>query len=104
MKHIYTFENFLREDDSETGLGGAIHTALGPKQSRVVIAGDSVEKNQDKILVAISKIDKDAKVNFFAATKKIVGVIAIKSLSEIKKELAKIDKTITAELKSQSLK
>jgi len=97
-------EAWKAAQESESGLSGAIHTSLGPKQSRVVIAGDSVEQNQDKILAAISKIDKDAKVDFFAATKKIVGVIAIKSLSDIKKELAKIDKSITAELKSQSLK
>ena len=105
MKHIQTFNEFITESiDPESGVTGLINTALGPKQGRVVISGPSVEKNQDRILAAVLAIDKTGRAEFFAKTGKIVGVIANAALKDLQKELRRIDGSLTAEIKTKSLK
>jgi hypothetical protein len=102
MKHIQDFKSFLNENiDPESGMAGLINTALGPKQGRLVISGDSVEKNREKILAAVIKVDKTARVEFFPKTQKIVGIVVTSLLKDIQKELRKIDGTLTAEIKTQ---
>lgn len=90
--------------DPESGMMGLINTALGPRQGRLVVIGNNVEKHQEKILDAIRKIDKDSRVEFFAKTGKIVGVIAATTLKDIQKELRKIDGSLTAEIKDRNIK
>jgi hypothetical protein len=90
--------------DPESGMMGLINTALGPRQGRLVVIGDNVEKHQEKILDAIRKIDKDSRVEFFAKTGKIVGVIAATTLKDLQKELRRIDSSLMAEIKAKSLK
>ena len=97
-------ENFNEAIDPESGMMGLINTALGPRQGRLVVSGDSVEKNQEKILDAVRKVDKEARVEFFPKTGKVVGVIATATLKDIQKELRRIDGNITAEIKDRNLK
>jgi hypothetical protein len=105
MLHIPSFKDFIAESIyTESGIAGLINTALGPKQGRVVISGPSVEKNQDRILAAVLAVDKTGRAEFFAKTGKIVGVIANAALKDLQKELRRIDGSLTAEIKTKSLR
>lgn len=105
MKHIPTFSEFITESiDPESGMSGLINTALGPKQGRLVISGPSVEKNRERIMAALAKVDKTARAEFFPKTGKMVGVIANAALKDLQKELRRIDGDLVAEIKAKSLK
>jgi hypothetical protein len=82
-------------------LPGAVHMKLGPKQGRVVISGINTEKYQTDIISAVMAIDNAARLDFFAKTNKIVGVIAVSKLKDIKKALLNIDKSLEAEIKKK---
>lgn len=99
MKHIHTFENFL-DEDNETGVTAKASSVIGPRQERIVISGDAVESKQDDILKAIAKIDKDNKVQFYPITKKIVGAFTTVKMSDLKRELKRINDKLTVEVKN----
>jgi len=105
MLHLPTFNEFMAESiDPESGMAGLINTALGPKQGRLVISGPSVEKNRERIMSALAKVDKTARAEFFPKTGKMVGVIANAALKELQKELRRMDANLTAEIKAKTLK
>lgn len=96
-------DDYVKEND-ESGLSKAGHAALGMKQVRIVISGDSVEKNSDKILKFIEKADPNSKCEFFEKTGKIVGSFAKAKMDNIKRDLRGLDRNITIEIKNQTLR
>ena len=80
------------------------HSSLGLKQIRVVIDGGTTAENQAKIIAIVKKHDPKAKVEFYKATGKIVGVMAKAKMDGIKRDLKQIDDKISAKEKLQSLK
>ena len=103
MEHINTsFLNFIQEmeepENVEGGLGSVVNS-LGPKQGKLVISGPKCEKYQEKVLDAVRKVDKHARVDFYPKTGKIVGIAAVSLLKDIQKELRKIDAGLVAEIK-----
>jgi len=86
-------------DGEETGMRSA-GSVLGPKPVRVVISGPSVPMNQELIINTIIKQDKDARLNFFEVTGKIVGTVSDTKIMAIKRDLKSIDQTITFEKKA----
>jgi hypothetical protein len=100
MKHIQTFESFLSENfDTDTGLAGSTSSAMGVVQGKIVISGDTVDKFQDRILDAIRKLDKTARVEYYPKTGKIVGIVTVKMLKDFQKEFRKLDGNIKSEIK-----
>ena len=100
MKYIQTFESFLSEDiDADSGMSGSVVTTIGYLQGKLVVSGDSVEKHQERILDAIRKIDKTARVDFYPKTGKVVGIVTVNLLKEFQKEFRKIDGNIKSEIK-----
>jgi hypothetical protein len=95
-------DDYIKE--REEGLSKAGHAALGMKQVRIVISGDSVEKNADKILKFITKADPNSNCDFYDKTGKIVGTFAKAKMDNIKRDLKSIDHKITIEIKDQKLK
>lgn len=95
-------DSYIKE--SEDGLSKAGHAALGMKQVRIVISGDSVEKNADKILKFIEKADPNSKCDFYEKTGKIVGTFAKAKMDNIKRDLKGIDSKIKIEIKNQTLR
>jgi len=94
-------ESILESDD---GLSKAGHAALGMKQVRIVISGDSVKKNSDKILKFIDKADPNSKCEFYDKTGKIVGTFAKAKMENIKRDIKGLDSKISIEIKNQTLK
>ena len=78
--------------------------ALGLKQVRIVVSGDSVPENQDKILKSIKKADPSSKCEFYEKTGKIVGTFAKAKMDNIKRDFKGIDPKIKVEIKNQTLK
>ena len=106
MKHIQTFEGFIglnEAGDLDSGMAGLINNMIGLKQGRLVISGDGVEELKDRIVTAVLKVDKDARVEFFPKTGKMVGVMAIARLKDLQRELRKIRVGLEAEIKAQRL-
>ena len=64
---------------------------------------DWVEELNDRIVTAVLKVDKDARVEFFPKTGKMVGVMAIARLKDLQRELRKIRVGLEAEIKAQRL-
>lgn len=95
-------DDYIKE--REEGLSKAGHAALGMKQVRIVISGDSVGKNSDKILKFLLKADPNAKCDYYEKTGKIVGSYAKSKMDNIKRDLKSIDPKITIEIKDQKLK
>ena len=95
-------DDYVKEGDE--GLSKSGHAALGMKQVRIVISGDSVEKNADKILKFITKADPNSNADFYEKTGKIVGTFAKAKMDNIKRDLKSIDHKITIEIKDQKLK
>lgn len=107
MKYLKTFEQFVDEKqvtEREEGLSKAGHAALGMKQVRIVISGDSVADNSDKILKFLTKADPNSKCDFYDKTGKIVGVFAKAKMDNIKRDLKSVDPKIKIEIKNQVLK
>ena len=88
--------NIIKED--ETGLK-TVGDSLGDVVVRVVVSGESVPKFKDRILHLINRQDKNASVNFYEATNKIVGNIKELKLGAIKRDLSTLDPTIVIEKK-----
>jgi hypothetical protein len=98
-------DDYVKENlDEEEGLSKSGHAALGMKQVRIVISGDSVEKNADKILKFIEKADPDSKCDFYEKTGKIVGTFAKAKMDNIKRDLRGVDHKIKIEIKDQKLR
>ncbi len=95
-------DDYVKE--SEEGLSKAGHAALGMKQVRIVISGDSVEKNSDKILKFLLKADPNSKCDFYDKTGKVVGSFAKSKMDNIKRDLKSIDPKIKIEIKDQKLR
>jgi hypothetical protein len=106
MKYIHTFESFINEGDEapENGTAKTITSALGAKMGRLVVSGSDVEKKKQDILNIIAKADPSAKVNYFDATKKIVGTFAVAKLKVIDKELKNAKISVVTEIKNPTLK
>ena len=97
--------SILKEkNDEESGMSKSAHSSLGLKQIRVVIDGGTTAENQAKIIAIVKKHDPKAKVEFYKATGKIVGVMAKAKMDGIKRDLKQIDDKISAKEKLQSLK
>ena len=103
---LHTFESFLIEnlEAPENGTAKTITSALGAKMGRLVVSGGEVEKKKDVILDIILKADPSSKVNYFDATKKIVGTFAVAKLKVIDKELKNAKISVTTEIKNPTLK
>ena len=103
---LHTFESFVQEnlEAPENGMAKTITSALGAKMGRLVVSGPNVEKEKEDILDIIAKADPSSKVNYFDATKKIVGTIAVAKLKVIDKELKNARITVTTEIKNPVLK
>ena len=100
MEHIKNFEAFINENfDTDTGLAGSTSSAMGLVQGKIVISGDTVEKFQERILDAIRKLDKTARVEYYPKTGKVVGIVTVKMLKEFQKEFRKLDGNIKSEIK-----
>lgn len=101
MDYIKSFNHFINEmmDSDDNGMAGSISSAMGLVQGRLVVSGDPVEKYQERILDAIRKLDKTARVEFYPKTGKVVGVVTVKMLKDFQKEFRKIDGNIKAEIK-----
>jgi len=101
-------EDYLKEsvdeNDEDSGMPRSTTTSLGPKMGRLVISGSSVEKNKEKIMSGIAKVDSSAKVDYYPATGKIVGTFAISTFKDIQKVLRGIDANISAEIKNAAKK
>jgi hypothetical protein len=104
MKYLPTYEQFVNENDDDTGMPRSTTASLGPKMGRLVIAGPSVEKNKEKILAGIAKVDSSAKMDFYPATGKIVGTFATSTIKDVQKVLRGIDANLTAEIKNAAKK
>jgi hypothetical protein len=107
MKYLQTFDGFLglnEAGDQESGMAGLINSAIGPKEARVVISSaNSVEKWVDRIQAALARVDREARMEFFPKTGKMVGVMAMARLKDLQRELKRIDAGLTAEIKGQRL-
>jgi len=86
MKYFKLFEQFVNE---------SIYDIVGRKQLRVVIEGDPVADNHEKILAAMLKADNENSLKFYEATGKIVGNITKVRLDAIKRDLRSISKDIS---------
>jgi hypothetical protein len=63
----------LHENEDGPGSSKLSHMSLGMKASRVVISGDDVAKNHEKIIKLGYDIDPNFDAKFFEKTGKIVG-------------------------------
>lgn len=103
IDYIEIIESVIHESE-EGGLSRSGHAALGLKQVRIVVSGDSVPENQDKILKSIKKADPSSKCEFYEKTGKIVGTFAKAKMDNIKRDFKGIDPKIKLEIKNQTLK
>lgn len=81
LKTIY--DNVVNEADE---LPGSVHMKLGPKQGRLVVS--DISGDPELILNSIRGIDKTARVEYYEKTGKIVGVITVSKLKDIKKNVS----------------
>lgn len=88
----------LIKENDDSGLK-SVGTALGAKPIRIVISGENLPKFKDFIIKAIMRVDKEAKLNYFEATQKIVGTVSETKMSAIKRDVSTIDPTIVLEKK-----
>jgi len=86
-------------DDSGLKSSGV---AMGELVVRVVVAGDAVAENKDRILALIHRHDPDSRVGFFEATGKLVGNIKELKRKAIERDIRMIDPSATVEKKSAS--
>jgi len=89
---------YITENEPESGLK-SVGTSIGEVIIRAVISGDNVPRLKDRIIQIVKRHDKDANINFFEATNKIVGQIKEIKLSAIKRDLKDLDPTIIIENK-----
>lgn len=87
--------NKIKEIEQPAG-----YVSLGAKAIRIVIEGPTVPKFKDFILKAIAKQDETAKVDYFEATKKIVGTVSENKIPAITRDIKAIDPTIVFARKS----
>lgn len=80
------------------------YQTLGLKTIRVVVEGEGLEKDKEKILALIKKQSPNSKIDFYPATGKIVGVIEANKLDSIKRDLRLINKDYKISEKKQQLK
>jgi len=80
------------------------YQTLGLKTVRVVVEGEGLEKDKEKVLALIKKQSPNSKVDFYPATGKIVGVIEANKLDSIKRDLRLINKDYKISEKKQQLK
>jgi hypothetical protein len=62
--------------DEESDMDENMNQALGLKQIRVVIEGDSVASNHAKIIKLLTDLDPEHSLKYYPATEKIVGSFA----------------------------
>jgi len=89
---------YITENELESGLK-SVGTSIGEVIIRAVISGDNVPRLKDRIIQIVKRHDKDANINFFEVTNKIVGQIKEIKLSAIKRDLKDLDPTIIIENK-----
>jgi len=80
------------------------YQTLGLKTIRVVVEGEGLEKDKEKVLALIKKQSPNSKVDFYPATGKIVGIIEANKLDSIKRDLSSINKDYKISEKKQQLK
>lgn len=73
----------------------SIYDVIGRKQTKVVIEGEPVRKDHEKVLRVLSKADPDNTLNFYEATGKIVGLITKVKMDNIKRDLRGISNDIS---------
>jgi hypothetical protein len=73
----------------------SIYDVIGRKQLKVVIEGEPVRKDSEKILKVLSKVDPENTLNFYEATGKIVGLITKVKMDNIKRDLRGVSSDIT---------
>jgi hypothetical protein len=72
----------------------SIYDVVGRKQLKIVIEGEPVEKDQEKIMKLINRADPDHQVKFYPATGKIVGSITKVKLEAITRDMRSISPDI----------
>lgn len=103
MKNLKTFNEFLLENE-DSGLPKSVHSALGPKQDRIIISGKDVKKHSDEIIKIVKKHDAGSNIQYYPATDKCVGIVIMSKIDGIRRDLKRIDPELVAELKSQMKK
>lgn len=89
----------INEDESGLKSSGQ---AMGELIVRVVISGEAIAANKDRILALIHRQDPDSRVGFFDATGKIVGNIKEVKRKAIERDIKMIDPTASVEKKAIS--
>jgi hypothetical protein len=91
----------INENEPDSGLK-SVGTSVGEVIIRVVISGENVPKLKDRIFQIVSRHDKDAKLNFFEVTNKIVGQMKEIKLEAVRRDLKSLDPNIIIENKPLS--
>lgn len=92
----------VTEDEDSPGSSKLSHMSLGMKTTRVVISGDDVAANQEKILKLGQEMDPNFDAKFFPATGKIVGSMSQVKVQPLNLKLRDRKWKATAESKTQS--
>lgn len=92
----------INEDEDGPGSSKLSHMSLGMKTTRVVISGDDVAANQEKILKLGQEMDPNFDAKFFPATGKIVGSMSQVKVQPLNLKLRDRKWKATAESKTQS--
>jgi len=92
----------VTEDEDGPGSSKLSHMSLGMKTTRVVISGDDVAANQDKILKLGQEMDPNFDAKFFPATGKIVGSMSQVKVQPLNLKLRDRKWKATAESKAQT--
>jgi hypothetical protein len=94
--------DFLKENEDGPGSSKLSHMSLGMKTTRVVISGNDVAANQEKILKLGNEIDPNFDAKFFPATGKIVGSMSQVKVQPLNLKLRDRKWKAEAEAKAQS--
>lgn len=92
----------INEDEDGPGSSKLSHMSLGMKTTRVVISGDDVAANQEKILKLGQEMDLNFDAKFFPATGKIVGSMSQVKVQPLNLKLRDRKWKAAAEAKAQS--
>lgn len=101
-KAMIKLVDFLRENEDGPGSSKLSHMSLGMKTTRVVISGDDVATNQEKILKLGQEMDPNFDAKFFPATGKIVGSMSQVKVQPLNLKLRDRKWKAAAEAKAQS--
>jgi hypothetical protein len=92
----------ISENEDGPGSSKLSHMSLGMKTTRVVISGNDVAANQEKILKLGNEIDPNFDAKFFPATGKIVGSMSQVKVQPLNLKLRDRKWKAEAEAKAQS--